>query len=250
MVWPRSLRRISGMGVSSRRMKRSTELPSGYRKAVSRVLAGDLDGREGPPRSAGDRVDISVGFTRDALDEGFAAQLDDGTRVPAETFRRLACDSGLVPHLEDSAGQTLDVGRKTRRIPPAIRRALRARQPTCAFPGCDHRRFLDAHHIEHWIDGGETKLDNLIHLCTAHHRLVHEDGFRLEMGADGRPLFRTPKGRPVQLVQAAPRSSGNVPVPEMFADYGKRADIPIHREVRFPEWEGDRPDYSLCLQGF
>jgi hypothetical protein len=219
-------------------------------EVASRILAGDLDAREGPPRSGGDRVDISVGFTRDALDEGFAAQLDDGTRVPAETFRRLACDAGLVPHLEDSDGQTLDVGRKTRRIPPAIRRALRTRQPTCAFPGCDHRRFLDAHHIEHWIDGGETKLDNLIHLCSAHHRLVHEDGFTLEMGTDGRPLFRTPKGRPVQLVQPTPRSRGNVPAPETFADYGKLADIPIHPEVRFPDWQGDHPDYTLCLQGF
>jgi hypothetical protein len=218
-------------------------------EVASRVLAGDLDAREGPPRSAGDRVDIAVVLARDVLGEGHAAQLEDGTRVPAETFRRLACDAGLVPHLEDAAGQTLDVGRRTRRIPPALRRALRTRQPTCAFPGCDHRRFLDAHHIEHWMDGGATKLDNLIHLCSAHHRLVHEDGFTLEMGADSRPLFRTPKGRPIQLVPSVPRSRGNAP-PEMLDDYGTRADIPIHPEVRFPEWQGDRPDYTLCLQGF
>jgi hypothetical protein len=126
-------------------------------EVANRVLAGDLDTRGGPPRSAGDRVDIAVVLTRDVLGAGHAAQLDDGTRVPAETFRRLACDAGLVPHLEDAAGQTLDVGRRTRRIPPALRRALRTRQPTCAFPGCDHRRFLDAHHIEHWMDGGETR---------------------------------------------------------------------------------------------
>jgi hypothetical protein len=219
-------------------------------EVASRVLAGDLDAREGPPRSAGDRVDISVVLSRDVLEEGHAAQLEDGTRVPAETFRRLACDAGLVPHLEDAAGQTLDVGRKTRRIPPAIRRALRTRQPTCAFPGCNHRRFLDAHHIEHWIDGGETKLENLIHLCTAHHRLVHEDGFTLEMGADGRPVFRNAKGQLVQLVAPPSPSRGNVPVPEMLTDYGKHADIPIHPEVRFPEWQGDHPDYTLCLQGF
>ena len=75
-------------------------------------------------------------------------------------------------------------GRKTRTIPPAIRRALNSRDGGCRFPGCTHQRYVDAHHIEHWADGGETKLSNLVTLCRLHHRLVHE----------GEILIETPPG--------------------------------------------------------
>ena len=109
-----------------------------------------------------------------------------GTGVSAESVRRLACDCARVPVVEDERGQVLDIGRRTRTIPSAIRRALRVRDDeTCQFPGCTRRRFLDAHHIHHWADGGETKLDNLVLLCGRHHRFVHEHGFTIESDADG-----------------------------------------------------------------
>ncbi len=72
-------------------------------------------------------------------------------------------------HSDD--GAVLDVGRRTRTVPPSIRRALLARDGTCRFPGCISRR-CDAHHIEHWLDGGETSLGNLVLLCRRHHRSV------------------------------------------------------------------------------
>jgi len=90
---------------------------------------------------------------------------DDGTGVSAETSRRLCCDAGIVPIVDDADGKPLDVGRKTRAIPPAMRRALVARDGGCQFPGCTQRRFVDGHHIEHWADGGETNLRNLTLLC-------------------------------------------------------------------------------------
>jgi len=83
----------------------------------------------------------------------------------AETSRRISCDSGLVrvTHAPDSS--VLDVGRRTRTIPPALRRALEAWDRGCRFTGCG-LRFCDAHHVRHWADGGETSLGNTVLLCT------------------------------------------------------------------------------------
>ena len=99
----------------------------------------------------------------------------DGTGVSAETARRLACDCGVVHLTEDADGQPLSVGRRTRTIPTAIARALARRDSTCRFPGCTNRRFLDGHHLTHWIHGGDTALDNLCRLCPAHHRFVNRE---------------------------------------------------------------------------
>jgi len=112
-------------------------------------------------------------------------ELDHGAQhVSAETSRRLSCDAALVRMTHDADGTVLDVGRQTRTIPPAIRRALATRDHTCRFPGCTSRR-CDAHHIDHWSDGGATRLDNLVRLCRRHHRAVHEGGFRVETGLGG-----------------------------------------------------------------
>ena len=68
----------------------------------------------------------------------------------------MSCDAGIVHWLENGAGEPLSVGRKTRSVPPAIRRALQRRDGGCRFPGCSCSRFVDAHHIRHWADGGQT----------------------------------------------------------------------------------------------
>jgi hypothetical protein len=75
--------------------------------------------------------------------------LEHGPALPAETVRRLTCDASLIRIVENERGEPLDVGRKTRSIPPAIRRALNARDPGCCFPGCTYQRYLDAHHVDH-----------------------------------------------------------------------------------------------------
>lgn len=111
--------------------------------------------------------------------------------LAAATARRLACDATLVTVLEDGAGKVLNVGRRTRTIPPAIRRALTLRDSGCCFPGCCETRFVDAHHIHHWCDGGETSLDNLVLLCRHHHRLLHQEGFAIVKGADGFEFVRS-----------------------------------------------------------
>ena len=114
--------------------------------------------------------------------------------LPIETVRRLCCDGSLVPVTEDENHNPLNVGRKHRVIPLAVRRALLARDKCCRFPGCTHERWLHAHHVEHWADGGQTCLANLILLCSRHHRLLHEGGFEIKPGADGEWHFRNASG--------------------------------------------------------
>jgi hypothetical protein len=121
------------------------------------------------------------------------SELEDGTGVPAETSRKLACDAAMVAVSHDTDGSVLGVGRRTRTIQPALRRALEVRDRGCRFPGCG-LRFTDAHHVKHWADGGETTFQNLLLLCSFHHRLVHEEGWRIEWWGEGRPMFIDRRG--------------------------------------------------------
>jgi hypothetical protein len=131
--------------------------------------------------------------------------LEDGTRVSAETSRRLCCDAAVVRVRRGRDGSVLDVGRRTRTIPPALRRALEVRDGGCRFPGCG-LRFTEGHHIVHWGDGGETKLSNLVLLCRFHHRAVHEEGFRVRMERDGRTVrFFDPRGWPLPDMAPPPK---------------------------------------------
>jgi hypothetical protein len=129
--------------------------------------------------------------------------------LPVESVRRLCCDGSVVPIVENDAGEVLSVGRKQRTVPTAIRRALVARDRTCTFPGCSHDRWIDAHHIQHWAQGGETSLENLVLLCTHHHKLVHEGGFKIERRRDGSVYFARPDGR---VVETPSRSGSADPV--------------------------------------
>ena len=115
--------------------------------------------------------------------------------VPIESVKRLCCDSHAVVITEDNSGEPLSIGRKSRIIPKAISRAVRARDNNCCtFPGCSNQRFLNCHHVEHWSNGGETSLNNLMLLCTRHHALVHEGGFRIEKDFRDSWFFVRPDG--------------------------------------------------------
>ncbi|MDP2958918.1 MAG: DUF222 domain-containing protein, partial [Longimicrobiales bacterium] len=114
-------------------------------------------------------------------------------RVSAEASRRISCDAGLVRITHAPDGSVLDVGRRTRTIPPALRRALEARDRGCRFPGCGSR-FTDAHHVKHWADGGETSMGNILLACRHHHALLHEGGWRVMWAGEGLPVFVDPRG--------------------------------------------------------
>lgn len=118
-------------------------------------------------------VHVDAAVLADPTQDG-RAEGEDGPALAVETVRRLLCDGSIVSIAEDADGNPLDIGRKTRAIPRALRRALKARDKGCRFPGCTNPRWVDGHHVVHWADHGETKIDNLVLICTLHHKLVHE----------------------------------------------------------------------------
>ena len=206
------------------------------------ALTADLDAG-----TSGDRYQVVVHVDTEALpaveSDGQAA-LDDGVHVSAETSRRLACEASKVVMTHAPDGAVLDVGRKTRTIPPAIRRALAARDRRCQFPGCESRR-CDAHHLRHWADGGATRLDNLVLLCRRHHRAVHEEGFRIERLEGGEVLVTHPGGWPVVAAPSAPAWQGPALEP---IDAQLSADgIPVDPDTATPDWHGEPLDLGWAM---
>ena len=170
------------------------------------------------------------------------ACLADGTCVSAETARRLSCDCGVVEIAEGEHGAPLSVGRKRRTIPGSMKRALLQRDRTCRFPGCGNRLYLEAHHIVHWADGGDTSLRNMVSCCSFHHRFVHEYGCSIELHADG-PRFLDRRGR--RILDAPP--------PSRPADLGweairaRHAELQITASTNEPLWDGARIDYGAVI---
>lgn len=135
------------------------------------------------PTQGGEKPHITVTMRLADL----SATLGTGQPVTAEAARRLACDASIVPVVLGAAGEPLDVGRATRTIPPAIRRALVVRDKGCIHPGCPKlAEWCDAHHVIPWLDGGATAVDNLVLLCSAHHWIVHHTAWRITF-IDGIP---------------------------------------------------------------
>ncbi len=169
------------------RGERIADVPLAARRADALAVLAERFLDRSPEADEGlntaDRFQVVVHASAESLPEygevnpDDPPQVEDGPVLATETVRRIACDCAVVPMLTTKLGEPLSVGRKTRTIPPAIRRALRRRDHGCRFPGCVNTRFVDGHHIRHWADGGQTNLDNLVLLCRHHHRLLHEGGY-------------------------------------------------------------------------
>jgi hypothetical protein len=131
-------------------------------------------------------------------------RIEHGPGIDRSTARRIACDAALVALIDSATpGEQMRLGRKTRKISPALRRALRIRDGGCRFPGCHRQRHLEAHHVIHWLRGGLTDLDNLVLLCRRHHMAIHEEGFTVSWAAPTSTTctpgweFYRPDGEPV-----------------------------------------------------
>jgi hypothetical protein len=199
--------------------------------------------------TGGERFQVIVHLDQDVLgpDGVLAGTLEDGTSVSAETLRRVACDCGLVAATRGGAdGEALSIGRRSRTIPPAIRRALNLRYHGCAFPGCTHTRFLHAHHIKHWLHGGETSVENLLSLCTVHHRLVHEGGWKVAREENGKPVFTSPTG--LRLPRKPPRPwRGDIGT--WLRDWASEHGVDPGPDTNRPLWDGCGPDYCAAVEG-
>ena len=170
-----------------------------------------------------------------------------GIHVGMEAARRVACDAGLVVLRHAPDGGVLDVGRRTRTVPTALRRALEGRDRNqCQFPGCSSRH-CDAHHVVHWADGGATQLANLVLCCRFHHRAVHEEGFQVVADAAGRFQFLRPDGAPLPAVPPAPQWQGaGAPLAPTVARL-EAAGITIGPHTATPEWYGESLNVAAAL---
>ncbi|MBK6277425.1 MAG: DUF222 domain-containing protein [Gammaproteobacteria bacterium] len=167
--------------------------PARQADALVDMARAYLAGDSAKTASPADHYQVVVHVDEAAL----RAEPVEGARsdLPIESVRRLCCDAGVVVVTEDDKGNPLDLGRKHRVVQPALRRALIARDRHCCYPGCAHTRWLEAHHVMHWIDGGKTNLDNTLLLCSAHHRRLHEGGFRIKPNHTGEWYFETAAGK-------------------------------------------------------
>ena len=170
--------------------------------------------------------------------------LEDGTHVPAETSRRLACDASRVVMRHDDEGRLVEIGARTRTIPPALRRALHHRDRGCRFPGCG-LPFGQGHHVRHWAQGGPTTLSNLALLCRRHHRAVHEEGYQVEREPDGALRFRRPDGRPLPEVPPPPAVPDD-PVHALQSEHVAQG-LRLHARTACPGWLGEGLDVGWAI---
>ena len=225
--------------------------PAHARKADALALLAETFLARGPNTStAADRHVVTVHIDERVLREPQAegeCNLEETVAVPPATVRRLCCEGSLVALVEDDAGSPRSASRKTRVVSPAMRRALNARDGGCRFPGCSNARYTDAHHIVHWIDGGETTLTNLTLLCRKHHRFVHEYGFTIERV--GRALrFVRPDGRHVPDVPIVTPCASAEGCAALHQAHRERK-LEISADTAVPRWRGEAPQYALILEG-
>jgi len=225
----------------------STADPAGARQPdalVSVVRAARAAGEM--PRAGGEPCELVVHVDAATLAGERIherAELEDGPALAPETVRRLGCDAALVRIVERD-GQPLSVGRRTRTIPPSLRRALRARDQGCRFPGCTHRRFLHAHHIRHWARGGATDLGNLVQLCSYHHRLVHEGGFSVQLSGRRAIGFRRPDGQVIVSAPPCPQPNGL-----SLRQRHRARGLSLDPDTVKPLSLGDPLDYGIAVEG-
>ena len=175
--------------------------------------------------------------------------LDEKPWLTPDTARKLACDASLVTVLEDEHGEVLNVGRRSRTVPAHIGRALKERDKTCRFPGCCESRYVDAHHVEHWADGGETSLGNLVTLCRCHHRQLHGGAFSITVdsrGSESRFVFSTPSGQRIE-------TSYYPQFPNDSAESSARAlralAPAVDKRTAITGWRGESCDYGMAVEG-
>jgi hypothetical protein len=227
------------------RMLKVRSVPSARRADALAIVAESFLQYGPAAMNGGDRNQVVVHVSAETLSDHSAGccELEDGPSIAAESVRRLACDASVVALIEDEDGEPLNVGRKTRTISSQLRRFLKARDKGCRFPGCTNTRHVDAHHIQHWANGGETKPSNLVSLCGFHHRKVHEGGIEVQMLDDGAVRFVNLDGTVID---------SNVPVPSgdwmQLPLQHEREGIHINKRTAATRWAGEHCDYGLGVE--
>jgi HNH endonuclease/Domain of unknown function (DUF222) len=168
----------------------------------------------------GDRVPSLIALCdletlRNGLHPNSICETQDGTPLPVEVVRRLACEADIIPVVLGSHGEALAVGRTQRLATPAQRAALGAMHRTCIGATCTVP--FDAcqiHHVIPWEQGGATDLSNLVPLCSRDHHLVHEGGWTLTMTPERVATWTRPDGTTVHTGTTIDRAPHGVAPPQ------------------------------------
>jgi len=198
----------------------------------------------GPPPAAADpgvSAETSAAPARvpGDLTDPARCHVEDGPAISVSTAQMLTCTAALSWMRHSDAGAVLALGRRRRRPSSAIRRAARERDNCrCRFPGCESRR-VDLHHIQHWVNGGRTDLDNLISLCPYHHKVVHDRAYLIAVppGSAGFAFYH-PDGSPLPACPALPEPEGSI---------GASHDADITPDTIVPPWYGERLDLHHAI---
>jgi hypothetical protein len=210
--------------------------------ALVALATATTDEKESAPIVARGNAQVVVHLDVSAGTGIGAARIPGGPELSPNTAERLACDARVQLLLSDRRNNRLYLGRSRRLATPAQIAALTVRdEARCQFPGCTHTRYLHAHHVRPWWQGGRTDIDNLVLTCSFHHRLIHDHGYRIRRGPDGWE-FRRPDGSPVPA-SAAPLA-GNV---EGLIEIATREGLRIGRDTLTPTWAGERLDPEPIL---
>jgi hypothetical protein len=205
------------------------ELPAGdgavVAKALERIVESipSMPGEDDPVFASARRADALVALCSSRIEadddadratvvvhvragaEAMGADVEAGPVLHPETAKRLLCEARVQTVIEDASGTPMRLGRMTRQPSAAMLRQLRYRDGGCTFPGCGSQRFAKAHHVAWWRDGGPTDLENLVLVCSFHHKLVHEHGWRIARTPDGPVRWFDAGGREFVAGPAPPR---------------------------------------------
>jgi hypothetical protein len=203
-----------------RRFSMEIELPAADGERVIRAIEGlardvpELPDEEGPSFAAGRRADALVALCSadggsgsadrsvvvvharlDGLADGtHGCEIEGGGAIHPAVVERLLCEARVQMVIEDERADVVKLGATSRLAPPWMERQVRYPDGGCAFPRCGSRRFTHLHHVRWWRDGGTTTLENLALICSFHHRLVHERGWRVERLHNGELAWRRADG--------------------------------------------------------
>ncbi len=226
----------------------SAKSPKSTTNADALVMMAESFLANGPgSRTGGDRYQIVVNVDADVLadnSEG-TCELDGGPIVAAETARRLSCDASIVEMTEDEDTQPRQLAKRTRTIPPSIRRAVHLRDQGCRFPGCGSRIYVDVHHIKHWAHGGTHEIHNLVELCFHHHRLVHEGGWGIK--PNDHATFEAIKPDGTVINEHA--RDNHISHGHAIEELNKLNGLGIDSDTCIPNWYGDPLNLNDIISG-
>jgi hypothetical protein len=132
-----------------------------------------------------DRATVVLHARVDEMGMLAETEIEGATAVPRSVAERLVCDARVQVMVEDASGEVVRAGAARREPAPWMVRQLRYRDRGCRFPGCGTNAFTQAHHVQWWSHGGPTDLENLVLVCSFHHRLVHEYGWAIRRSDAG-----------------------------------------------------------------